>query len=157
MTENKKAVAGHSLLRTVSAAVLLGALFSMKMMATGLVYVGIFLLFWVPYSLYVIIRKPDRRKVQSLKIGIWVLMIVAVLAIHQVRKVYTRDFADSVVQKIELFRKQEGRYPDSLEEAGFRSQEIRSKLSMAHYANKPAFYYADTVMIFHMWRYDFDK
>lgn len=147
----------HPLLRTVIAALVLGILFSMKMMAVGLVYVGIFLIFWLPYSVYVIVKKPERRKIQSYKVGIWFLMIATVLATHQVRKVYTREYANSVVLKIEQFQLKQGRYPSSLEEIGINQAELKDKLSLPHYSHKPQFYYADTVMIFHMWTYDFGR
>jgi hypothetical protein len=129
----------------------------MKMAAVGLVYVAIFLIFWLPYSLYMIVRKPERRKVQSIKIGIWFLMIAIVLTIHQVRKVDTRNYAGSVVLKIEQFHQNQGRYPDSLDQIGISQAELKDKLSLPHYSNKPQFYYADTVTIFHLWTYDFGR
>ena len=141
--------------RTAIAALALGALFSTKMAAVGLAYVAIFLMFWLPYTLYVVFSKPERRKAQLYKIGIWFLMIAIVLAIHQVRKVVTRNYADSVVLKIEQFHQKQGRYPDSLEEVGISRAELKDKLDMPHYSNKPQLYYADTVMIFHLWTYDF--
>lgn len=143
------------LLITIAAAVLLGAVFSMKMMATGLVFVAIFLIFWLPYSLYVILRKPERRRIQVNKIGIWFLMIAIVITIHYVRKLHTREYADSVIQRVETFHQKQGRYPDNLEEAGIASDELNAHLPVSHYSNKPVFYYPDTAMIFHMWSYDF--
>ncbi len=157
MTKLEQINSKYPLLKTALNALILGALLSIKMMATGLVFVVIFLLFWLPYSLYVIVRYSQRRKAQAWKIGIWIFMIAAVLAIHQVRKVNTRDYADSVVLKIEQFRQQHGRYPDSLAATGLNTEEIRSRLGMPHYSNKPLFYYPDTIMVFHMWQYDFDK
>jgi hypothetical protein len=157
MTDPEKPKPKHPLLRTAISALVLGTLFSMKMAAVGLGYIAVFLIFWLPYSLYLIIRKPERRKVQSYKIGIWFLMIAMVLTIHQVRKVVTRNYADSVVLKIERFQQGQGRYPDSLEEVGISRAELKDKLSLAHYSNKPQFYYPDTVMIFHMWAYDFGR
>ena len=155
MTDTEKPILKHPLLQTAIAAIVLGALFSMKMAAVGLAYVAIFLIFWLPYSLYVVFRRPDKRKVQLYKIGIWFLMIAIVLAIHQVRKLVTRNYADSVVLKIEQFHQKQGRYPDSLEEVGISRAELKDKLDMPHYSNKPQLYYADTVMIFHLWTYDF--
>jgi len=157
MTDPEKSRLKHPLLRTAIAALVLGTLFSMKMAAVGLGYIAVFLIFWLPYSLYVVIRKPELRKVQSYKIGIWFLMIAIVLAIHHVRKVVTRNYADSVVLKIEQFHQKQGRYPDSLEEVGISRVELKDNLSLPHYSNKPQFYYPDTVMIFHMWAYDFGK
>ena len=137
------------------AAFVLGAVFSLKMMATGLVYVAIFLAFWLPYSLVVIIRNQEKRKVQAFKIGIWFLMIVTVLAVHLVRKAYVRGYADSVVLKIEQFQRQQGRYPDNLDEIGVSREEFKNRLGMSQYTNRPLLYYADTMMIFHSWSYDF--
>lgn len=155
--EGKGKTSRHPLLGTLVVAGLIGALCSMRMVASGLVFVAIGLIFWLPYSLFLIVRRPALRKIQAQKIGIWFLMIIAVLAVHQTRRVHTRDYADSVVHGIEQFRQREGRYPDSLNEIGFSAEEIRSNLGMARYARKPMFYYPDTALIFHMWRYDFDK
>lgn len=157
MPDPEKSKPKHPLLRTVIAALVLGAMFQMNMAAVGLVYVGLYLLLWIPVSLYQMVRKPEIRKVQSLKIGIWFLMIAVVLGIHQFRKVNTRNFANSLVQKIEGFKKQQGRYPDSLEEVGISQTELDKAIVRPRYSNQPRLYYPDTFMIFHVWRYDFEK
>ena len=155
--EGKNERSRHPWLGTLVVAGLIGTFCSMRMAASGLVFVAIGLIFWLPYSLFLIVKRPALQKVQAQKIGIWFLMIAAVLAIHQVRKVQTREYADSVVQRIEEFRQREGRYPDSLKDVGFSAEEIGNNLGIARYASKPMFYYPDTTLIFHMWRYDFDK
>ena len=58
---------------------------------------------------------------------------------------------------MDAFTSQVGWYPDSLEKVGISQAELKGKLSLPHYSNKPQFYYADTVMIFHLWTYDFGK
>ena len=141
---------------TVVAACLLGALFSVRGMATGLVLVAITMAFWLPYSLVVITRNPERRKVQSLKVGIWTLMVAIVLAFHFARHVHVRTHADAAVQKIEQFRHAQGRYPERLDEVGLGA-ELRDKLGAVHYSNRPHFYYANTMAAFHMWSYDFSE
>ncbi len=146
----------HQVRDTAIAAVVLGALFLVHGMATGLVFVAISMAFWLPYSLVVIIRNPDRRKIQLLKVGIWILMVVTVLLVHLVRHRYARDYADSVAQRIEQFRNTQGRYPDRLEEIGMSTAELKARLVTPHYSNRPKFYYANTMVAFRMWSYDFE-
>jgi low temperature requirement protein LtrA len=157
MIGQQKSESKHPLRRTLIAAFVLGALFSMKMMATGLVFVVMFLVFWLPYSLIVLIRSPEKRTVQARKIGIWLLMISTVLAIHLVRHVYARTYAESVVVKIEQFHKLHGRYPNDADEIGVNRAEIRERLGLSHYSSQPIFYYANTAVAFHLWSYDFEK
>lgn len=157
MTAEKESKPKHPVRDTTIAAVVLGALFSLHGMASGLVFVAIVMTFWLPYSLLVIVRYPDRRKIQSTKIGIWVLMVVAVLASHFVRHLDDRAYADSVVKKIEQFRNTQGRYPDRLEEIGMTAAELKSRLAVPNYSNRPKFCYANTMAAFHMWSYDFEK
>jgi hypothetical protein len=157
MTAEMESKPKHPLRDTTIAAVVLGALFSLHGMASGLVFVAIVMAFWLPYSLVVIIRNPDRRKIQSTKIGIWVLMFVTVLAGHFVRHRDDRAYADSVVQKIEQFRNTQGRYPDRLEEIGMTAAELKGRLVVPNYSNSPRFYYANSMVAFHMWSYDFEK
>ena len=146
---------GHPVRDTLVAACLIGALLSVKGMASGLVLVALAMVFWLPYSLVVIARNPERRRVQSLKVGIWILMLAAVLAVHFVRHVQVRSHADAIVLKIEQFRDARGRYPASLEEMGMSRTELKDRLGSVHYSNKPHFYYDNTFAAFHLWSYDF--
>jgi hypothetical protein len=157
MTVQNESESKHPMRDSVIAASLLGALFSVHGMATGLVFVAIIMTFWLPYSVVVIVRNPDKRKTQSLKAGIWTMMAVAVLAVHLVRHHHARDYADSVVYRIERFRNTQGRYPDRLEEVGMSAAEIKTRLVMPYYSDRPKFYYANTMVAFHMWSYDFEK
>lgn len=157
MTDAHHPKPGTLLLPTLIAALVLGAVLSMKMMASGLALVVIFLAFWLPYSLLVMIRKPERRRVQGYKIGIWVLMIVAVTGIHLARRTYAREYADSIVQKIEQFREKQGRFPDNLDEIGMSPSGVNARLGLFHYSNRPLLNYPDTMMIFHSWSYDFGR
>ncbi len=157
MTVQEESKPKHPVRDTTIAAIVLGALFTVHGMATGLMFVAITMAFWLPYSLVVIVRNPDRRKIQSLKVGIWTLMVVTVLSVHLFRHHDARSYADSVVQRIEQFRDTQGRYPDRLEEIGMSTAELKARLVIPHYSNRPKFYYANTMVAFHMWSYDFDK
>lgn len=157
MTAQQDSKPKHLVRDTAIAAIVLGALFAVHGMATGLVFVAIVMAFWLPYSLVVIVRNPGRRKIQSLKVGIWVLMVVTVLLTHLVRHRDARVYADLVVQRIQQFRDTQGRYPDSLDEIGMSSAELKARLVVPHYSNRPKFCYANTMAAFHMWSYDFEK
>lgn len=155
MTDASASNSRHPLRGTWISACLLGALCSVHFMATGLVFVAIGLAFWLPYSVFVIVRKPEKRRLQSLKVGIWVLVLAIVLAIHFVRHREARSHADAVVRKIERYRETQGLYPERLEEIGISQADLKEKLVMPHYSNRPTFYYANTMVAFHMWSYDF--
>lgn len=157
MTNLPKSTPNPALRSTIIAVAVLGVLLSVQMMAGYLVFVAIFLLFWVPYSLAVIVKSRERRKIQAVKIGIWLSMFAVVLGIHLVRYVNVRNYADSVVKKIKIFQKQHGFYPANLEEVGISQEDNKDKLGLARYSNKPMFSYPDTMLIFHMWSYDFEK
>lgn len=144
-------------LLTLLAAISIGSVLSMKMMASGLAFVGLFLALWLPYSLVVIARNPQKRAMQASKIGIWLLMVTTVLAIHFIRREHARAYADAMVQKIQAFHQSQGRYPDSLQEMAIDQEQFQSWLGLAHYSNQPQFFYPDTMMIFQSWSYDFDK
>lgn len=144
-------------LLTLLAAIAIGSVLSMKMMASGLAFVGLFLALWLPYSLVVIARNPQKRAMQASKIGIWLLMVTTVLAIHFIRREHTREYADAMAQKIESFHQTQRRYPDSLQELAIDQDEFQARLGLAHYSNQPQFFYPDTMMIFQSWSYDFDK
>jgi hypothetical protein len=152
-----KTISKHPVRDSAIAASLLGALFALHGMATGLVFVAIVMMFWLPYSLFVIVRNPARRKVQSQKVGIWMLMVAVVLAIHLYRHHDARGYADSIVQRIDQFRNMQGRYPDNMEEIGMSTAELKVRLITPYYTNRPKFYYANTMAGFHMWSYDFEK
>jgi hypothetical protein len=157
MTADSKPRPQRPLRDSLISACVVGVLFSLHGMGTGLVFVIMMMALWLPYGLFVIVRYPERRRVQSLKIGIWVLMLSAVLSFHFIRHQTARSYADSIVQKIEQFRETQGRYPERLDEVGTNLVEMKDRLVVPYYSNRPQFYYANTMAAFHLWSYDFSQ
>ena len=119
------------------------------------------LLVWIPYSFFVIARKPEQRRWRLACIGIWVLAVPLVYGVHSYRHETTRRNADEMVAAIEAFHRASGRYPATLDEIGIDREQVKDRLgSMAGYFvqnGKPHLGYPDTFTPFGYCRYGFDK
>jgi hypothetical protein len=77
---------------------------------------------WLIYSIYVIWRRPERRKVQAKRIG-YVLTIFAALSMAWVFEQSARGaYAERIIEAVNSYKKQYGRYPDSLDQVGFKTR-----------------------------------
>ena len=121
----------------------------------------LFWLFWLPYSAYVIIRKPLRRKVQSIRVVLWLSAAFLVVCIHFVRHNFVRNTADEIISKITSYAATHGQFPSSISDVGLSEEELRAKINMGHYwrdeAGKPLFIYAVTFEPYSVFSYDFEK
>ena len=118
-------------------------------------------LFWLPYSAYVIARKPEARKLQTIRVGLWLSAALLIACVHVFRHNSARHTADEVVSKVQSYSATHGHYPPSLTEIGLSKEELRTKLRMGFYhrdeAGKPFFIYAATFEPFSTFSYDFGK
>ena len=106
------------------------------------------LLVWIPYSVYVIITKPEMRTNQLIRVGIWVLVVPLLYGIHYFRQVTTRRNADEIVAEVNSFSRIHGRYPATLDEIGISRQNLKGKLGYSSYflnAGKPILFYHTTM------------
>ncbi len=77
---------------------------------------------WLIYSLYVIWRRPERRKAQGKRIG-YVLTIFAALSMAWVFEQSARGaYAERIIEAVNSYKKQYGRYPETLEQVGFKTR-----------------------------------
>lgn len=117
------------------------------------------LLVWIPYSVYVIITKPEMRTNQLIRVGIWVLVVPLLYGIHYFRQVTTRRNADEIVAEVNSFSRIHGRYPATLDEIGINRQNLKGKLGYSSYffnAGKPILFYKKTMTPFGICDYHFE-
>jgi hypothetical protein len=114
---------------------------------------------WIPYSLFVIFRSPDRRQIQINKLIFWSVLIAFLSCLHWYYYYSTREFANSVVIKIIGFKDSEKRYPSSLTEVGISNDQLKENLGLAGYFKEensmPQFFYSSTFDGFDTYYFDF--
>jgi hypothetical protein len=116
------------------------------------------LLIWIPYSVYLMFRRPDVRASQLARVTIWMVAIALVAGIHYIRHKTTRQNADEIVAAINNFSTTHGRCPETIDEIGINQQQLMEKLGLSGYACKdgnPRLFYAVTYVVFDTYDYDF--
>ena len=124
-------------------------------------FVGFPLIFWLPYSIYVAVSNPDRRRTQLIRITIWFGAVFLVLAINYARHMLIRHNADDLVATINALTVKNGRCPANIGELGISRETLKDKLGFwSHYIcedGKPSLFYGVPFIIYDTYRYDFDK
>lgn len=118
------------------------------------------LLIWIPYSAYVMVRKPDIRALQLARVSIWIVAIALVAGIHYIRHNTTRHSAEEIVSAIDKFSAMHGHCPANLDEVGISSEQLRKKLGMSGYScdeGTPHLFYAATYIVYDTYHYDFKR
>jgi hypothetical protein len=116
------------------------------------------LLFWIPYSVYVIYRRPDARASQLARVAIWLVAVALVVGIHYIRHETTRHNADEIAASINKFMATHSRCPVTLDEVGITQQQRKDLLGISGYScevGKPFLFYAVTYAAFDVFQYDF--
>jgi hypothetical protein len=122
-------------------------------------FVAFALLIWIPYSAYVMVKKPEIRASQLARLCIWVLVVPLLFGIHYIRQKITRRHADEIVAAIDGYSRTHGHYPATLEEIGISRKRLKDRLGFSAYffnAGKPDFFYHGTFTPYAMCRYDFN-
>jgi hypothetical protein len=118
------------------------------------------MLIWIPYSVYVIIRKPDLRVNQLSRVGIWIVAVFIVTGFHFEFAKSTKRSANEIVLAIDNYTKKFGHCPAQLEDLGLNLTQLKAKLGMSgYYCNngKPSLFYVSTYTIGDTNVYNFDK
>ena len=117
-------------------------------------------LLWLPYSAYLIFLKPQRRKLQVLRIVLWVGTAVLIAGIHHIRFNSDRAAADEIAAGIISYSVAHGKYPSSLAEAGLSQDALRFISPRSLYKlddqGKPILFYESSFMAFDTISYDFE-
>jgi hypothetical protein len=158
-TPPNQSVESKALIGTAVACCLVGLLISQPHAAFGLVFFVPFFVIWIPYSLFLIVWKPARRKTQIAKIILWSISVSIVVAIHTYRAREIRARADVVLALVLKHQAEKGAFPKSLAELGVTHDSGRSKLSQVNYLytdGRPHLFYAATFSVFETYSFDFD-
>ncbi len=134
---------------------------SARHMGFALIFMAIVWLFWLPYSVYVILRKPAHRLSQLIRVLIWMIAAGLVTGVHIIRHYTIRQRADVIVTKISDYSHQHGNYPATLSEIGMTSDMLKEELGPAFYyprdTQPPNFFYGVTFEPFAVYSYDFER
>ncbi|MDD3484180.1 hypothetical protein [Azovibrio restrictus] len=116
--------------------------------------------FWLPYSAYIICFKLQQRKLQVLRVVLWVGTAVLIAGVHYIRLNLDRAAADKIAARIISYSVAHGGYPASLAEAGLSLDALRSISPKSLYAldgqGKPILFYESSFIAFDTISYDFE-
>ncbi|QSX79388.1 hypothetical protein [Agrilutibacter solisilvae] len=122
-----------------------------------LIFVAPILAIWLLYSIYIAVKQPARRRTQSIKAGLWLVMVGGVLLTHWHYHRAARDAADAAVGSILRYRASHGAFPESFEAAGVHG--LRKDWRVMYLRRKdgrPILFYPATFVAFDKYWYDFE-
>lgn len=116
------------------------------------------LIVWLPYSLYVVIRRPAQRSLQLAKLAIWGVVLCAAVGYQFVMKRWAADAADGVAAKVHAYFDSTGDWPRTLAGAGVDETSVRTwRMRYDYEGGKPALSYPSTFVLFDRYVYDFER
>jgi hypothetical protein len=135
---------------------------SMQSMGGLFVFVGLFVVIYLPFGAYGYFRHPLRRRQLLAKWLAWVLAISVGGAVQWWRHDQARHRADRVVLAIEDFHQANGHYPASLMAIGIDDVSRRQELPVPSYYHLgddgvPSLFYRSTFNGFDTFSYDFSQ
>jgi hypothetical protein len=145
------------LLPTLLTGALVAGFAAQKQTAILLILLLPFLAVWVFYSLFVIWRRPRQRRLQAIKILIWLLAVTLVAGVHGQRFRAARQDADRVAAALLAYQARQGRFPADLAELGLDAADLRRRWHLAYslQGGQPLLFYASTLVPFETFRFDF--
>jgi hypothetical protein len=114
-----------------------------------------FLAVWLPYSAYVIWRRPDARRIQAIKVSLWVVAVGGVLLTQWHYQKAARESANSAVAEIFRYKASRGSFPADLNAINFKDQKTW-RLAYLVKDGKPSLFYPATFTLFDTYWYDFE-
>lgn len=148
----------RSLINTVIGAALLTLLLCARSAGFMVIFECLFIAPWLAYSLWIIYRHPERRRLQALQVGCWLLSITVIALVHLHLAATSRAYAQTIADAVARYNTDNGHYPADLQAIGYRRDTIRARLGMANYSlehGEPLLFYADTFTAFQTYSYDF--
>ncbi len=124
-----------------------------------LVFFVPFFMFWLLYSLFVIWRRPERRRSQTVRLVLWSILFTSIGCTHWYYASASRKDAEMVAQKLLLYKANHGTFPPSLAEVDLDADGLKRRW-MLYYSmsrNEPLLFYASTFTLFETYSYDFKK
>jgi len=118
-----------------------------------------FLLLWFMRVAWVAWRQPARRRVQAIKLGVVVALVVGVALVQINFQRGSREQAQKVVDAVAAYRAQHGSYPQDLAQVGLDDQALRRDWRVHYWARdgKHSVVYAARFSVYDSFVYDFDK
>lgn len=127
--------------------------------AGGIVALAVLaLLGWVPWSAYVILRKPGLRASQLARLSIWLVAVAVAAGMNHMHQETMRKDADDIVAAIDRYVAVHRDCPETLDEIGISRDELTDMLGYSGYAcvkGRPMLFYASPGFGFAKYRYDF--
>jgi hypothetical protein len=80
-----------------------------------------FLGIWLLYSSYVIRRRPEKRRVQVVRVVILTTTLVGIAGLHSYYYISARAAGDYAEHLVSAYKAEHANYPDTLEEAGWNT------------------------------------
>lgn len=123
-----------------------------------LIVVAPFLLIWLLYSIYVVLKHPSRRRVQSIKVALWFIVVGGVLLSHWYYHRAARETANLAVDAILSYRANHGSFPETLDAAGVVSDNWKGwRVFYLLKDGSPSLFYPSTFVVFDTYWYDFER
>jgi hypothetical protein len=118
------------------------------------------LAFWFPYSCYVIWRHPARRRLQTIKLCLWLIVVGGVCGLHLYYCVSARSAANDVINAVLTYKEQHGSYPPRLEVAGIALGKTGGPWRIGYVIDEKdthALVYPTTFTVFEAYIYEFEQ
>lgn len=118
-----------------------------------------FLGIWLLYSSYVIWRRPEKRRVQVVRVVILTTILIGIAGLHFYYYISARAAGDYTEHLVSAYKAEHGTYPDTLEEAGWKLGGYGGRWRIVYKGNgankDPTLMYPATWVIFDMYDYNF--
>ena len=118
-----------------------------------------FLAVWFFYSLVIICRAPERRRLQAARVLVWLVAVSAVAGVHWHKVRASRLDAEQAATAILAYKARHGAYPASLGEVGMDAAMLKKRwlLFYGMHEGNPTLFYAATFVPFETFHYDFEQ
>ena len=121
----------------------------------------LFLLFLLPYSAFVMWSEPVRRRLQAVKVCLWLAVAAGSCCLHEYYETAARAAADEVIRAVLAYKEKTGSYPERLQDAGVVLDERGGRWRIhyfvdGNYSKTYSLRYLDTYRPFSVYTYKFE-
>ena len=143
------------LITTIAGCCLLAAITTQVHGGFMLVFLLPIFAIWLIYSAFVIWRRPARRKLQAVAVGLWVFVVGGAFLAHAHYQEAARSAGNAAATAILQYKASYGVYPPSLRAAGLESTDWGVYYDFAN--GTPVLFYPDTFIVFDTYSYNFKQ
>jgi len=119
-----------------------------------------FLLYWLPRSAYVIWSDAGRRRIQIVKVGLWLSVVATTCGLHWYYARAARAAADGLIESIVAYKARTGNFPDRLQDAGIALDPRTGPWHIGYLVSeekKHVLIYPTTFTLFEAYIYEFEE